>query len=147
MKKITLTLKQRDLPFSQCPRFAELEPERIACNDVHLPWESHCRKGVQLFVIGNEYGALCAVWSDNLQDALDEATDLGWLDSFLIDEADQASATEDEREEWAHLGNAGEPADLDHCGPGEVEFDKARDVELLCAFAEARGAQQTTLDR
>lgn len=124
----------------------ELDEDRILCNDVRLPWESNYH-GTRLWVIWNEFGPLFALWADNEQEALDAMVDEGMGDSFLVDADDVEKATEEEREEWAGLGNAGEYADLSYCGLAPVAFDESRDCRLLCAFAEARGNGQDTLDR
>lgn len=144
MKRI-LTLRQTG-SFCQNPRFAELEDERILCNDVTFAHERHPHN-MRLWAIGNVFGCVAAVWADCEQDALDEMVDAGLGDCFLVDEANQQSATEQEREEWAHLGNAGEPCDLSDAWIGEVEFDAKRDLALMLSLAEARGANQTTLDQ
>jgi hypothetical protein len=115
-----------------------LNPERILCNDVRLPGESH-PYNLQLWIIGNEYGALGAVWADCEQDALDTLVDSGLGDGLLIEE-------QDADEDTARLGNAGEPADLTNAWLRVVAFDPARDWRLLCKFAEARGAAADTLD-
>ena len=129
---IEFFLKQPQSPFRLSPRTASIEVEKVLCNDVVLPWESHPHS-MRLWVIGNEFGAVCAVWASHEQDALDAMVDEGLGDSFLITDG---TDTEDS----ALLGNAGEPADLDHCWMGEVDWDEKRDVRLLCRFAEARGA-------
>lgn len=126
-------------PFNCLPaRSVELEDERILCNDVSLPWERHPHN-MRLWVIGNEFGALGAVWASNEQDAFDELVDADLGDGLLIDEADAD-------EECARLGNAGEPANLDNAWIQLVRLDPAQDCRLLCRFAEARGANQYTLD-
>jgi len=134
-------------PFSCLPaREFELKGEEVLCNNIVLPWDfnpHNCR----LFVIGYEYGAIAAVWANHEQDALDEIIDSGLGDCLLISEEDQPSASEDEQEDWSHLGNAGEPCDLANVWIQEVRLDPAQDCQLLCSFAEARGACQTTLDK
>jgi len=135
--KATLTLKQ-NLPFSPAPRIVELEDDRIALNDIHLPSDrpylpSYDSSTPRLWVIGNEYGALGAVWASNEQDALDELVDQNLAAGLAIDEKDAD-------EETARLGNAGEPHDLTHAWLSPVEFDKVRDFNLLMKLAEARGA-------
>jgi hypothetical protein len=144
--KTTLFLKQ-NLPFASVPRTVELENERILCNDIRFPWESHPRN-LRLFVIGNEYGALGAVWADCEQDALDELVNSGLGDGLLLDEETFKDYLEDEdrTEAISYLGNAGEPADLEHCWIGRVEFDKVRDFDLILKFAELRGSGGKTLD-
>jgi len=136
--KYTLHLKQ-DLPFASAPAIAELDAERILCNDVILPGETHPH-GMRLWVIGNEYGALGAVWANHEQDALDELVDAGLGDGLLVRE-------EDRDDDCAHLGNAGEPADLTYAWLAKVTFDLSRDIKLLLALAEARGAGVKTLDQ
>ena len=121
----------------------ELEDERILCNDVTLPTHRFNPHSVRLWVIGNEYGALCAVWAGNEQDALDEACDAGLLAGLAIDEPD----SEDEDEDIARLGNAGEPHDLTNCWMQTVRLNGPEDWELIARFAEARGACADTLDK
>lgn len=89
-----------------------LKPHNILSNNIVLPGEFNPHR-VGLYIIGNEYGPLVAVWASHEQDALDEATDAGKLNSFLMSAEDQA---EYEREGWdvAYLGNAGEAANLDY---------------------------------
>lgn len=130
-----------------CPCGAhEIGAERILCNDVILPGERH-PYNMRLWVIGDEYGAICAVWASNEQDALDEMIDSGLGDSFLVADEDLASMTPKDREDLTHLGNAGELCDLANCWMGEAEFEKERDFELLIKFAEARGACAENLDK
>ena len=128
----------------QSPRVAELEDSDILCNNVILP-DEHNPHNVRLWVIGNEFGAICALWADCEQDALDELVDRGRGDSFLVSLEDQEAAGEEEREEWTGLGNAGEPCDLSRAWLAPVEFDPARDWKLLCRMAEARGQTSDTL--
>ena len=116
--------------------YCELSPERIACNDITLPGEYNPHN-VRLWVVGNEYGALGAVWAGSEQDALDELVDQGLGDGLLIDEADAD-------EETARLGNAGEPACLDYAWLRVVDLSPAR-WRLLVALAECRGLSADTL--
>jgi hypothetical protein len=117
----------------------ELEPGRILCNDVILPLEFNPHNK-RLWVIGNVYGPVCAVWADGEQDALDEMVDAGMGDSFLVSNEDAFKMDEAERDELAQLGNAGEYADLTDAWMAEVVFEPSRDWQLLCKFAEARGS-------
>lgn len=141
--KRTLILRQSG-PFPSNPRFAELEDTDILCNDVVLPGEFNPHN-VRLWAIGHEFGAICALWAGCEQDALDELIDQGKGDAFLVPEEEQEEATEEEREEWTSLGNAGEPCDLTHAWIAPVEFEPARDWQLLCRLAEARGNGSETL--
>lgn len=137
MSKFTLNIQRGPV---------ELAPERILCNHVMLPHDTFNPHNVRLWVIGNEYGALGAVWADCVQDALDELVDSGLGAALLVDDADFAKMEEAEREGLAQLGNAGEYADLQHAWIYPVIFDPAKDCPLMCAFAEARGASASTLD-
>lgn len=128
-------------PFNCLPaREIELEDERILCNDVRLPCDRTNYHNVRLWVIGNEYGALCAVWASHEQDAFDAACDADLLAGLAIDE-------EDADEECARLGNAGEPHDLSNAWIQTVRLSGPEDWQLIARFAEARGAAQETLDR
>lgn len=145
--KHTLILRQSG-PFASNPRFAELEDSEVLCNNVVLPEEFNPHN-VRLWVIGNEYGALCALWADCEQYALDTLIDEGKGNSFLVPEdevkAARLTAEDDCPEEWTSLGNAGELCDLTHAWIAPVEFEPARDWKLLCRFAEARGQGSDTL--
>lgn len=133
-------------PFNCRPAMEfELDLDRILCNDVRLPWDCNYHN-TRLWVIWNEYGPVCAVWANHEQDALDTMVDEDLGASFLVDAETVKKATDEEREEWASLGNADEYADLTYCGLAPVVFDHARDCRLLCAFAEARGEGRDNLD-
>ena len=139
--KYTLTLKQSG-SFCQNPRFAELDGENILLNDVNLP--EHIEHtfnpyNVTLWVIGNEYGALCAVWGSSEQDALDAAVDAGKLDCLMAEEQDY------DNEDLTPLGNASELFDLNSVWMGEVEFDAARDIKLIVALVRESAEGKDTL--
>ncbi len=139
--KYTLTLKQ-PFPFPQNPHYAQLEGENILLNDVNLP--EHIEHtfnpyNVKLWVIGNEYGALCAAWGSSEQDALDAAVDAGLLDSLMDEEQDYNN------EALTPLGNAGELFDLDYVWMGKVEFDAARDIKLIVALVRESVEGKDTL--
>jgi len=119
-------------------RSVELENDCILCNHITLPWDFNPH-GVRLWVIGNEFGALGAVWASHEQDAFDELVNANLGAALLIDESDAD-------EESPRLGNAGEPANLDNAWIQAVQWDLARDCQTLCRFAEARGNNQDTLD-
>jgi hypothetical protein len=127
--------------------YLELDADRILCNEVVLPGERHPRKR-RLWVVANEYGVMGAVWADNEQEALDELVDADLGKGILVDADYLAGLTEEERDELAYLGNAGEAADLSNVGLEAVKFDPKRekDLHLLLKFAEARGAGADTLD-
>ena len=136
--KYTLTLKQSP----QAPSSVELEGDSILLNDVNLP--EHIEHtfnpyNVKLWVIGNEYGALCAVWGSSEQDALDAAVDAGLLDSLMYEEQDY------DNEALTPLGNASELFDLNSVWMGEVEFDAARDIKLIVTLVRESAEGKDTL--
>lgn len=136
--KYTLTLKQS----SQAPSSVELEGENILLNDVNLPEHierSYNPHNVKLWVIGNEYGALCGAWGSSEQDALDAAVDAGLLDCLMAEEQDY------DNEDLTPLGNASELFDLTHVWMGEVEFDAARDIKLIVALVRESAEGKDTL--
>jgi hypothetical protein len=148
----TLFMRQ-SFPFAQNPGFAELEGEKILLNNVILPrtidqenaFNPH---SVGLWVIGHEFGALCAVWASNEQDALDEACDAGMLECFQVSESDvQAYRAEhgEDDPEWNGLGNASEPHDLTLAWCAPVEFDAARDIALIVAIVRRSEQTEDTL--
>lgn len=140
-------MKQKHTLHDQHGRGHELPAERILCNDIFIPeidrFNPH---SVRLWLIGNEYGALAACWASCEQDAMDEAFDAGLLESFEVSEEDVAKSTDDEREGWVALGNAGEYCNLDYAWIEPVTLDRSRDFELLMAFAYAKGDCSDTLD-
>jgi hypothetical protein len=141
--KYTLTLKQSG-PFSSCPRFAELEGEKILCNDVNLPamidpdnrYNPH---RIRLWIIGHEFGAICAVFAGSAQDALDNACDLNMLDCLMAETQDYDDSS------LTPLGNASELFDLTYAWTGEVEFDAARDIHLIVKLVRAQAEGADTL--
>jgi hypothetical protein len=74
MKNIVVKL----MPFAPapCPAFAELPLARVLCNDVILPGEFNPHD-VRLWVIGQEFGAVAAVWAAGEEAALDVMVDKG----------------------------------------------------------------------
>ena len=123
--------------FNRLPaREIEIEAERVLTNDVTLPWEFNPHN-VRLWVVGNEFGALGAVWASHEQDTLDTLVDENLGDSLIVKEEDWA-------EDDAHLGNAGEPCDLTNVW---IQLADLTDCQLLCAFAEARGAGEKNLEK
>lgn len=126
-----------------------LDASRVLTNDVVLDGEYNPHN-VSLWLVLNEYGALAAVWAGNEQDALDLAVDEGLLDSCSVegpvsfDEKEQGYFDEDGAAVTL-LGNAGEPFYLDNIGMRRVP-QSDMPVNLLVAFAEARGAGASTLE-
>ena len=139
----TLTLAQSGA-FCQNPRFVELSGEKIALNNVILPKTIDSDGGynphnVRLFVIGHEFGAICAVWASHEQEALDEACDANLIDCLLAENQDI------DNEELTPLGDASELFDLSHAWIGTVEFDAARDIQLIVSIVRAVENQKDTL--
>lgn len=120
-----------------------LGPERVSTAEVTLPGEPYSNK--RLWIVGNEYGALGAVWAKGLEDALDELVDRDLGAGLLVDDEYVSTLTDEERDELATLGNASEYADLQHAWAEEVAWEPARDWYLLAKLAEARGADVNLL--
>lgn len=142
--KYTLKLTQ-GFPFASCPALAELDAERILCNDIMLPAEidNSARfnpHNIGLYVIGHEHGPIVAVWAGNDQDALDNAVDANMIDCMLVEGEDA------DNENHARLGNADEPFDLSYAWIARVEWDAARDIQLIVKFARAAESGADTLD-
>ncbi len=110
----------------------ELKDEDILLNEEPiLPGESHPYR-MRLWVIGNEYGAIVALWATCEQNALDAMLDLNY-ETFLVRPEDV-----EDGQEYTYLGNASEPCNLDYAWIEHVKLDKERDFRLCIAFAEAR---------
>ena len=114
----------------------DIDDKDILLNDVVLPQEFNPHN-VRLWIIGHEFGAICAIWASCEQDAFDEMLDAGY-EQFLVENPE-------EDQEYSYLGNAGEPCNLDYAWIEPVEFDFVRDYRTLIALAEARGAGQSVL--
>ena len=135
--KYQLTLKQQHFPFAQTPRFAEIEADGILLDNAQLPPEidagdRYNPHNIRLWVIGHEFGALCAVFASCEQYALDQAVDLNQLDYLMADVQDYNDET------LTSLGNASELFDLSHAWIAEVEFEAKRDIQLIVAIVKAR---------
>jgi hypothetical protein len=141
--RYNLTLKQ-SLPFAQNPPFAELEGDKILCNDVNLPASIDPDNGynphnVRMWVIGHEFGAICAVFASSEQDAFDAAVDGNMLDCLMAQDQDH------DDESLTPLGNASELFDLTYAWLAEVEFDPARDIHLIVKLVRAQAEGDDTL--
>jgi hypothetical protein len=145
MAKITIPLGDN--------RSVYLDLDHVLANEVVLPGDRYPRKR-RLWVVVNEYGALGAVFADDMQEALDVLVDADLGKGLLVDEDYLKGLGEEERENLAYLGNAGEPADLSNVDVIPVPFDltdrhgpemKAATLRLLLRLAEARGAGADTL--
>ena len=106
----------------------ELKEQDILLNDVTMPGDYN-PNNVRLWVIGHEYGPICAVWAANEQDALDEMLDRG-CEQFLVADEDFDEDL-DEQGHYAYLGNAGEPCDLSYAWIKPIVLDEKRDFHVL----------------
>lgn len=134
--KYTLTLKQH-FPFAQTPRFAELDALNILMDNAQLPAEIDASdrynpNNIRLWVIGHEFGPICAVFAGCEQYALDQACDLNMIDCLMADDQDHNN------ESLTPLGNASELFNLSYAWIAEVEFDAKRDIQLIVAIVKAR---------
>lgn len=114
----------------------DIDDKDILLNNVVLPQEFNPHN-IRLWIIGHEFGAICAVWASCEQDAFDEMLDAGY-EQFLVENPE-------EDQEYSCLGNAGEPCNLDYAWIEPVDFGFVRDYRTLIALAEARGAGQSVL--
>jgi hypothetical protein len=138
MKKLELHLTA-----SGNGRAVEIEPQRVLANNVTFKGE-HGRS--HLWVILTLYGPAGAVWANNIQEALDILVDSDLAGAILIDPKEYNRLPEKEQEQYASLGNSGEPCDLSNVAVEPVVFNPERDWRLMCKFAEARGAGHDNLD-
>lgn len=103
----------------------------------------------RLFIIGDEFGPVVAIWADNEQEALDCMLDKGY-ERFLIPPEDYMAMSDDEKEDVYYLGNAGEPCDLTYAWIREADTNPSdRDgVGLLEKFiiANERGMDDLDFD-
>jgi hypothetical protein len=128
--------------------FFDLEPRDIVCNDVILPSEfdhasRYNRHNVSMWLIGNEYGAVCAIFASHEKDALDSACNIGMMEEFLIHK-DSTTGLYDK--DGTTLGNDGKLHDLDHCWVAEADLQAERDIKLIVKLARADEAGHDHLD-
>ena len=140
----TLFLDQ-GFPFDNNPRNVELPGDKILTNNVILPRNidavnAYNPHNVRLWVIGHEFGALCAVWARNEQDSFDKACNAGMLDCLMSEEQDY------DDESLAALGDASELFDLSHTWIAPVEWQAERDIKLILAMVRAVENQESTLE-
>ena len=123
----------------------ELKGEQVLANEVVFSHERH-PYNMRLWVIGNEYGPLAAVWASHEQDAFDEACNADLLDGLMLD-AETVVEREDEHdgEGIMYLGNASEPFDSIYAWIKEAPIELQL-AEVQLAFAEARGGCYDNLD-
>lgn len=122
----------------------ELYEGNILVNNVVFPWEYNPHR-VRLWVIGHEFGPIVALWADCEQDAFDEMLDQNY-EHFLVQPED-VDPELDAEGFYTNLGNAGEPCDLSYAWIKDVTLDPVRDLRLIVALAEARGAGVDNLGR
>lgn len=121
----------------------ELGERDILLNDVTMPGDYNPHN-VRLWVIGHEYGPICALWASNEQDALDEMLDQGY-EHFLV--ADEDLDEDLDREGfYTHLGNAGEPCDLSYAWIKPIVLDEKRDFRLLLDMYLGSYLERKTLE-
>jgi hypothetical protein len=97
------------------------QPADVVNPDDFIPDGEFNPHHIHPFLIHNEFGTLAIVYASHLQDALDIAVDGDKLDSCLVSDADyQEADTEGHADEFARLGNAGEPFDLTYVGAIEL---------------------------
>ncbi len=135
---IYLPMVQRFRPFSCTPHHASLDEDKILCNDVNLPGEFNPHN-VRLWVIGDVFGAIVAVWASHAQEAFDVACDEYMLDGYLSENQEWK-----DEEEGIRCGNASELFDFDQPWIGVVKWNEL-DEKTKLAFAYSKGACFETL--
>lgn len=135
-------------PFNCLPaRSIELDDHQITATgadcSAFYPGSGHSMRDSTLYVIGNEFGAMGAVWATCEQDAFDELIDRDLGAGILVDEPETPG--EEDEDGYARLGNASELCDLTYAWIQPVKFDPARDIALIVAIARADGANVTLL--
>lgn len=121
----------------------ELGEQDILLNDVTMPGDYNPHK-VRLWVIGHEYGPICALWAPNEQEALDEMLDQGY-EHFLVADEDFDEDL-DRQGFYAHLGNAGKPCDLSYAWIKPIVLEPARDFRVLLDMHLGAYLGQKTLE-
>jgi len=132
------------LHFAQFPSTATLDGEAINPTDAVFPREIDADApsnpyNVRLWVIGHQFGAVCAVWASHEQDALDRAVDTNRMDFCLAETQDY------DDEALTALGNASELFDLSEVWIAPVVWDAARDIHLIVAMVRAHESGADTL--
>ena len=85
------------------------------------PTDSDSWTTTHLYVIGNEYGTLTAVFAEHEQSAFDIAADADAIKGLALDaETAKEREEENEGEGIMYLGNASEPYDSEHAWIEEV---------------------------
>ena len=133
-----------------------LEAKDIICNDVNLPKEfdevsNFNPYNIRLWVIGNEYGAVCAIFASHEQDALDNACDANAMESFLVTNEEDLKEYHSHDAgvtgpDYAALGNASELHDLNNCWIAEVDLQANRDIMFIVKLARASEGGHNNLD-
>lgn len=135
--KYEIYIKQAPLfAQTQTPVVCELESDKINCNDAMFPASidvasRYNPNNVKMYVIGHEHGAICSVFASNDQDALDNACDAGLIDCLMSEEQNHDDET------LTPLGNASELFDLTYAWIGQVDFNAARDIQLIVSIVRA----------
>lgn len=142
---ITLHLKQT-FPFAQNPGIVSIREEVFFLDNVVLPRNidkdaAYNPRNVKAWCIGNEHGILAVVWASNAQEALDAACNLNALEGLL-------SSIQDYNDETlTALGNANELHDLSSVWLAEIEFNAARDIQLIVRIVRSTEQGNSTLDQ
>jgi hypothetical protein len=103
----------------------------IANPDDFIPAGGYNPHNIHPFLLHDHGFTVAVVFASHLQDALDIAVDENKLDRYLIAEADLGDYPNDEG--ISHLGNAGEPFDIESLGVIEFTNPKFSFVALFNA--------------
>lgn len=90
----------------------------IVNKDDFIPQGEYNPYKVKPFLLHDHGFAICVVFAEHLQDALDIAVDAGKLDCYAIGEADMGDYPDEDG--ISFLGNASEPFDIESLGAIEL---------------------------
>ena len=113
----------------------DLDQDKVMTDDVTLRHEYQVGYS-QLWLIGNEFGPLAAVWASHESDALDAAVNANLLDSLLLEESDLDAYHESE---YTRAGNASEPFESAHLWIKLAPIGEQTTLTQI-RFGECRGA-------
>lgn len=123
-----------------------IKEDMVFCDNFIRPF-AYNPHNVKLWIFGNEYGAICAIWASCEQNALDAMLDNG-LEHFLVSASDYETMSEEEKESLCYLGNASEPCDLTYawCESWVCDLNNKNDFDIIAKFIIAEDRSEDTLD-
>lgn len=121
-----------------------VRPDRVLTRWIGILPGSGYSPPSKMWVIGNEYGAIVAVWAQNAEDAIDEAVNCDTMDSEMVSQEDFDAMSEEEREDLIYAGNASEPFYQNYLWMEIVDL-RIQSAPLLAALRKAEEQGASTL--